>query len=88
MIKPEDLSTLLPASEAAAVADAAIAEQEEGAVARAINTAANTGETRIEWIGALSDEMKSKLDAKHYIVKPKKDSYGKDILNMYIIQSR
>lgn len=88
MIKPENLSTLLPASEAAAVADAAIDEQEEGAVARAINYNANTGETCTEWTSGLSDKMKAKLESKKYKVIPKTDAYGVEIPNMYYIKSR
>lgn len=88
MIKPENLSTLLPAAEAAAVADTAIAEQEEGAVARAINTNANVGETRTEWNGPLSDAIKEKLKSNNYKVLPKKDAYNNDIPDMYIIKSR
>lgn len=88
MIKPENLSTLLPASEAAAVADTAIAEHEEGAVARAINSNANVGETCTEWNGYLSDAIKQKLKDNDYKVLPKKDAYNNDIPNMYIIKSR
>lgn len=88
MIKPENLSTLLPAAEAAAVADTAIAEQEEGAVARAINTNANVGEKRTEWNGPLSDAIKEKLKDNKYEVLPKKDAYNNDIPDMYIIKSR
>lgn len=88
MIKPEDLSILLPASEAESVADSAIAEQEEAAVARAINYNANTGEKCTPWNGPLSDGIKSKLKTKGYKVENQKDAYANDIPDMYIIKSR
>lgn len=85
MIAKENLSTLLPASEVIQHAKSAVFEHELGAVARAINTNANTGETATVWNGPLSDEVKEKLEANNYIVKPHKDAYSRDIPNMYTI---
>ena len=88
MIASKDLSTLLPASEVAAVADSAISSLLEGSVARAINSNANVGEKQTEYTGELTGELKSKLIELGYSVSNKKDAYSKEIPNVYIITSR
>lgn len=88
MIEKSDLNTLLTASEVCAVADTALDEQEEKAVARAINLNANTGETCTEWVGSLSDRMIDILKKKKYKVQNKQDINSRDIPNVYIIRCR
>lgn len=88
MIASKDLSTLLPASEVAAVADSAISSLLEGSVARAINSNANVGEKQTEYTGELTGDLKSKLIKLGYSVRNKKDANSKEIPNVYIITSR
>lgn len=86
MIAPSDLSTLQSAAAVKAVASNALADQLEGAVARAINIAANTGETSVDWNGALTDEIKQTLESQGYTVKQLCDAYMRPVLNMYTIE--
>lgn len=67
-IAPEDMATLISASEAKTVASTAKSELEEMSVAHCINEAANTGETRAVYCRPMSDEMKTKLEGQGYKV--------------------
>ena len=88
MVEKSDLNTLLTASEVSAVADTVLAEQEENAVARAINLNANTGESRTEWVGSLSNETINELTRMGCMVQNKKDAYSRDIADVYIINCK
>ena len=88
MIELGNISTLIPASKAVSVADAASSKQELDAVARAINLNANCDETRTVWVGHLSDTTISTLVSNGYTVNPMLDFYKDEIPNMYIITSR
>lgn len=85
MIAPSDLSTLQSAAAVKVVAVNALEDQLEGAVARAINTAANTGETSVEWNGFLSDNVRSLLTSNGYVVSLVCDAYLRPVANMYKI---
>lgn len=66
LIPTEDISTLKPASEVKAVADAAIRIQQEAAVARLINYAANTGEHTVVWQHPMDDALRDVLQGQGY----------------------
>lgn len=68
LIPVEDISKLIPAVELKKVSDTAQLEQEKSQVARLVNLAANTGETRAIWNHYLSDELKSYLESEGYKV--------------------
>lgn len=85
MISTENISKLLPASEVVATAKSAELEHQVAAVARAINTNANTGVLTTIWNGSLLSETISKLEAANYTVTPKLDAYQREIPNMYVI---
>lgn len=88
MIKPENICTLLPASEVCTIATNASEELSEMGVAKAINLNANNGEWRTEYNGEISDKLLEKLNHLGYKVKPKYDVNNCAIPNMYIISSR
>ena len=67
-IAPEDMPTLIAATAAKTVADSAIADLEEMAVATCINTAANTGEYTAQYGHPISDALKTKLESQGYTV--------------------
>ena len=66
----DDIITIIhPASQTAAVADSAYEELLEKSVAKIINTAANTGETEIKWIGDMTVNLLNKLRINEYTIK-------------------
>lgn len=65
-IKPEDMTTLISASQAKTVADGAIAELEEMSIAHLINEAANCGQHSVVCARPISADLKTKLEAKDY----------------------
>jgi len=67
-IAPEDMTTLIPASAAKAVAETAIEELEEMQVAHCINEAANTGSTEAYYSKPISATIKSKLEDEGYTI--------------------
>lgn len=88
MIAMNELSKLIPAAEALEVAKSAKSAQEESALARAINYAANTsddGNIVLDWNQPISDDLIEKLKSYEYNVEHKKDAYGNMIQNFYII---
>lgn len=68
LIPIEDITTLIPASDAKAVADGAADTIEEQTVAAAINTAANAGQHSITWSKPISNTLKSTLEDLGYRV--------------------
>lgn len=79
-------STLRPASELREIADNAPTVLMRGAVARACNDAALTGERCVEWTGELTPEFKLELesDPYNYKVENKLAPDGVIIPNMWI----
>ena len=86
MIAPINLSTLQSASAVKIVASTAIVDHLQAAVARAINTAANTGEFSVAWNGYLSEAVKTELQTQGYKVVQSLDGYMRPIDNMYRIE--
>ena len=75
MISNEDIITLQLAEELRTAAEEAPAILLEAAVAMAANTAANSGEKSVTWIGKLTPELKTKLeDDYNWTVTPRKPS--------------
>ena len=68
-IAPEDMTTLIMASQAKTVADSAVSELEEMQVAHCINEAANTGETEAYYAKPISETLLTKLKSNGYTVK-------------------
>ena len=66
LIPQDELTTLKAASAVKTVAESAALDQERMSVAHAINSAANTGETRTIINRRLSDAMKSELKTQGY----------------------
>lgn len=66
LIPQDDLTTLQAASAVKTVAASAVYEQDIRAIAYAINSAANTGETRVVITMRLSDQVKSELKNNGY----------------------
>jgi len=71
MIPVTDINTLISASDLLAVSNTAVAEQAQMAMARALNGAANTGETWIDWNQPLSDGLKTTLETMGYVITPR-----------------
>lgn len=69
MITDDIITIIHPASQTAAVADNAYEELLEKSVAKIINTAANTGETEIKWIGDMTVNLLNKLRIHGYTIK-------------------
>lgn len=70
-ITPEDMTTLISASEAKTVADSAVAELEEMQIAHCINEAANTGATEAYYAKPISAVMLTKLQTNDYeVIQP------------------
>lgn len=67
-IAPEDMTTLITASEAATVAATAAADLEEMQVAHCINEAANTGSTQAFYSRPISKDLITKLTNKGYTI--------------------
>lgn len=68
LIPMSDLTTLISASAAKAVADTAVFEHEKQSVAALINNAANTGCHEAIWQHPMSDELKTLLESQGYKV--------------------
>lgn len=85
MITPAELSTLYNATKVRGIAKTSEAEALKGAVAKAINYAANTGERRVKWVGIMTDELLSELESYGYTVTLSKDPNQRDVKNVYII---
>lgn len=68
LIATANISTLQTVATVQAAAAGALAEQEEAAVARAINLAANTGETKVHWNHTLLKSTLTALDEAGYVV--------------------
>lgn len=69
-IAPEDMTTLISADEAQAVASTAVSELEEMQVAHCINEAANTGEYQAFYSRPISAELRTKLEGQGYTLTP------------------
>lgn len=69
MITDDIITIIHPASQTAAVADNAYEELLEKSVAKIINTAANTGEIKIKWIGDMTVNLLNKLRINGYTTK-------------------
>lgn len=65
-IKPEDMTTLISATQAKTVADGAIAELEEMSIAHLINEAANCGQHSVVCARPISEDLKTKLEGQKY----------------------
>lgn len=74
LIPIANISTLQNTTVVQAAAAGALAEQELGAVARAINTAANTGETKVHWGHTLLQSTLAALDTAGYVVAADEDA--------------
>ena len=69
LVERDKMTTLLDASQAKAVASTALDEIQLKAVAYAINSAANSGETCVEFKEAMREATLDALKAKQYTVK-------------------
>lgn len=66
LIPMSDLTTLISASAAKAVADSAVLEHEKQSAAALINNAANTGAHSAVWQHPMSDELRQILEGQGY----------------------
>lgn len=85
LIPPGGISILKPASEVKQVADNAIADAEEMAVAKLINTAANTGEYTVLYNNALLESTISTLESQGYTVTQRSEKLTAEPKFQYII---
>ena len=69
LIPQDELTTLQAASAVKSVAESAALDQERMSVAHAINSAANTGETRTILNRRLSAAMITELETNGYVLK-------------------
>ena len=67
-IAPEDMTTLIMASQAKTIEEGAVAELEEMQVAHCINEAANTGEMTAYYAKPISQILLTKLESNGYTV--------------------
>jgi hypothetical protein len=65
-IAPENMTTLIPASDAKTVAETAAKDLEEMQVAHLINEAANCGQTSVVYARPISAVLKTKLTGLGY----------------------
>lgn len=65
-IAPEDMTTLIQASEAKTIAETAAVDLEEMQVAHLINEAANCGQTSVACARPISAVLKTKLEGLGY----------------------
>ena len=65
-IAPEDLTTLIPASDAKTTSDTAADDLEEMQVAHLINEAANCGQTSVTCPRPISSVLRTKLEGLGY----------------------
>lgn len=71
-IAPEDMTTLIQATEAKEIASSAIADLEEMTVAHLINEAANCGQTEVTCVRPISADLQTKLKGMGYtLTQPK-----------------
>lgn len=73
LIPEEEINVLKPALEVKAVAITALQYQEEAAVTRAINLAANVGQLSVRWTNTLLDTTKQLLETNGYAVVQRTD---------------
>ena len=88
LYKQEDLPVLNNASDVKTVADGALLEAEEMAIAKLINSTANTGEYEVLYNRPISDDMIQTLEGKGYTVKKKSPIFSADPKTQYIISWR
>ena len=85
LIPQDELATLKNASDVKTVADSALSDAEEMAVAKLINTSANTGEYTVLYNNALLTSTISTLEGKGYTVTQRSDRMTADPKFQYII---
>ena len=88
MIPQDKISELQTAVELRKVAKAAPEELLRGAVARAINLAANTGELSVGWTGVLTDTIRKEVEAKGVTVTEQLGHDMKPMPNTWIFSWR
>ena len=69
LIAQKDMTTLYSASEVKTVAASAVDDINIARIAAKINEAANTGETKIHWIGKIENNVLDTLKSKGYNVE-------------------
>lgn len=77
-IKAENLTTLIPASQAKQIADGMLIYQEQASIAALINGAVNTGGYSVRYNQPISETTLVLLKDSGYIVKPVECSALKD----------
>lgn len=85
LFKQEELPTLVSASEAKSVADSAPFEAEKMALAKLINSSANTGQYRVLYNHPISDEALEELKSQGYEVIKRSKLHSADPESQYII---
>lgn len=70
LVDKDEMTTLRTAAESRDTAESAAKDIQLKSVAFAINSAANTGETRTVFQGELLTEVKAELESKGYTVSP------------------
>ncbi len=68
LITPDNLATLISASSAKSVADGAPLDAEKMALAKLINSAANTGQYEVLYNHKISDDAKTALEGQGYTI--------------------
>lgn len=85
MIPYDELHRLKAASSLKSTADTALVDSQVAAIAHELNTAANTGQYRIQWCGLMFPEVKSKLESNGYVVEEVKN-VARDNNPQYVIR--
>lgn len=85
LFKQEELPVLVSALNVKSVADSAPLEAEKMAIAKLINSAANTGQYSVTYNHEISDDMKDILKGMSYKVTNKSQVYCADPKYQYTI---
>lgn len=85
LIPENQYAVLQSASSVKFVSDTAVVDSEEVAVAKLINSSANTGQTVVLYNHTLTDETISTLEGQGYTVKQRPAAFCADPRYQYII---
>ncbi len=86
LIPQDEYAVLKSASEVKGVADSALLEAEKMAIAKLINSTANTGEYMVLYNHDISEEMQGILESMGYFLSKKPEKYSADPKFQWIIR--
>ena len=81
----EDMNKLQSAADLKSIAESAEVDAQVASIAYALNSAANTGETSVVWIGRMLAGTKTQVEAKGYTVEPTKLHTGESADDEYTL---